>query len=325
MKQYIGLDDVVISELKNIYHVMTTGINFEFEEVDKTVYVVPKDLSKSKSFLTLNSTYVANVLYSVADIVEVQESFSFSEFTMEQLFSLINHQKALKWFTKYGLPDGGHLQYEKINKYIYDYNYFCTITLLLYSSLKLLSACQMGDRDKILKRLRFMEEVVCFYEAEDRLDQYSGQMKADVDKYMAAKSILNTKKLIDYSIDHVGNYIDREISNIHLSFSTSTYKILPNARDLLTMCFYQLATLINHIDKGNADNIDKQIENICINKDCQNLFWGHGNTHHCPNCDRRKIWARSDVAKEKRKNLKKEKDRLKREELKRGGDTNGQY
>jgi hypothetical protein len=255
----LAMDDNKREQLRKFYEANPFNKK-PYKELEYIVGYNPSYNFSTKKFEYCSvSTNELDLLLSLIELIK-------EPIDMNNLQESFSNDEIIKWCERYTLP--GLSKHEKIqeNKNTSDFPtlfYNCMLldifyfeVTILYSLFNLWRAALEEDNEKI--------------------KHYATLLKKDFD--------ITKKAAVDIILSV---FIDEKMKNIYMRFlNFGENKLFLDTDDIFSMCYFQLANLITKPSES------KKHLREC--KNCRRLFWGHGNSGYCSNCDRRTVWSRKN-------------------------------
>lgn len=206
---------------------------------------------------------------------------------------MIDEKRLFRWLKRYGLPVsyGGCTsaldpQYSTVPSTaafsyypMQDFANHVGAVYLMYMSFE---AIIDKDETKIPRYIRFLTSHPLIHFAPD------GLREKKLELFEAQISKLPLNKKIKVGHQSIGIRLNVELNSMKLGYEPSQQAFYIQAFSLFDLCYYRLATLIAQ-NKSSEATHRNQVK-YCRN--CQKVFWGHGNRRYCTFCDRRTVWSR---------------------------------
>ena len=283
-KEFILPEDVRVSDLKNVERRILSFPKHRIQVIEGHKVIVYDIESTDPINVSTYSLDGKNLMYKVIAMACLKESAT------DGLCSMVDEAKVLKHFDRFGLPEPDRRLSDQGVKG-YDYERFCCTVIILAACVQLLTACAREDRRAIMTMRGIL------FEADNLQQGKQSTWTRDMHVQYLENQFMQTSDLIGDSISSIADIINRFIKDIVLYYNAATGEIRPQAQNDYALWFYQLASLLNHLEKDRSR--ERHQEKFCVH--CGTLFWAHGNQTHCPGCNRRTIHSRTPEAKEKRK------------------------
>ncbi len=241
---------------------MALNPGVEYKDSMNIIGINPAFNAKTKKFeFYIASTNDLNILLSLISLVN-------EPINIHSLSDSFNNNEIIKWCKDHTLPSVKKDEDLKLcntekNKFLYSsmpldsFYREVTIIYLLFNTWRFLNSEDFNKAKKYATKLR---ELTLGGKAKEINDN------DDINIILTA-------------------YIDLEMKSIYARFTNfGSNKLFLDTDNLFSMVYFQLSNLMT-----------KPIESRKHLKECSNchrLYWGHGNSRYCDNCDRRTVFSR---------------------------------